>query len=52
MRDVDMGDLGQLLEDIENIESESRAIGTVEEVDGKQLGQTKRASLGVMLQLS
>ena len=52
MRDVDMDDLGQLLEDIETIETESRGIGAVEELGRNKLGESKRASLGVMLQMS
>ena len=51
MRDVDMADLGQLLEDIESIEADSRR---VELADGNKLslGEQKRASLGVILPIS
>ena len=44
-----MNDLKQLLQDVEAIEAEQRAEGILGQDEEKKYGESKRASLGLML---
>ena len=52
MRDVDMSDLRQLLSDIEAIEAEQKAAGILSQDEEQRYGESKRASMSLMLQMS
>ena len=52
MRDVDMNDLRQLLSDIEAIEAEQKAAGILSQDEEQRYGESKRASMSLMLQMS
>ena len=52
MRDVDMNDLRQLLSDIEAIEAEEKAAGILNQDEEQRYGESKRASMSLILQMS